>query len=210
MIEKKRAHPFVSLVASLLLAGNAAALAVQSDDPQELVRQTADKVLADVTANREQLKADPKQILTLVEVTIAPHFDFRTMTQLALGRFWRQASDEQKTRLSREFRDLLVRTYGSALLSYSGEQIQYLPVFDQTRANRVTIPTRISQQGAPPIPVNYRLHRESGDWQVYDVVIDGISLVTNYRSSFSSEVRRGGIDGLIETLAQRNKKFIDG
>jgi phospholipid transport system substrate-binding protein len=190
--------------------GVAKTQAAQFEDPQELVRRTAEQVLADVTANKAELEADPKRILALVERTVVQHFDFRTMTQLALGRYWRGATEEQKNRLSNEFKNLLIRTYGSALLGYSGEEIQYLPVFEQDKADRVTIPTRVSQKGAPPIPVNYRLHRESGAWQIYDVVIDGVSMVTNYRSSFASQVRRGGIDGLIETLAQRNRELSDG
>jgi phospholipid transport system substrate-binding protein len=206
----RRVQRWFVAAALSLLAGVAAATAGQADDPLELVRETANKVLADVTANKDRLRAHPKQILALVEGTVAKHFDFRTMTQLALGRYWRQATDDQKDRLSAEFKDLLVRTYGSALLGYSGEEIQYLPIAGQTQADRVTIPTRVSQRGGPPIPINYRLHRDGGEWQVYDVVIDGISLVTNYRSSFSSEVRRGGIDGLIQTLAKRNSKLSDG
>ncbi len=206
----KRMPTILGVATILLFAGIAAANPAPADDPQELVRQTADKVLADVTANRDRLRANPKQILALVEGTVAPHFDFRAMTQLALGRYWRDATDDQKTRLSTEFKNLLVRTYGSALLGYSGEEIQYLPVFGQTDGNRVTIPTKVTQKGGPSIPINYRLHRDSGAWQVYDVVIDGVSLVTNYRSSFSSQVRRGGIDGLIDTLAQRNGKLSDG
>lgn len=210
MIRMRNARRILALVALLLLTGIVAAKAEPAEDPLELVRRTADKVLADVTANKDRLQADPKQILALVEGTVTRHFDFRTMTQLALGRYWRQATDDQKTRLTHEFKNLLVRTYGSALLGYSGEEIQYLPVFDQTQAHRVTIPTRVTQRGGPPIPINYRLHNDSGTWQVYDVVIDGISLVTNYRSSFANQVRRGGIDGLIATLAERNNKLSDG
>ena len=199
----------VSLAWGLLIGAPAVASAAV-EDPQELVRQTANQVLSDVTAKKQELESNPRKILKLVEKTVAPHFDFQAMTRLAMGRYWRQASDREQERLSTEFKDMLVRTYGSALLSYSGQEIQYQPVLKQSDAERVTIPTRVTQRGAPSIPIDYRLHRNDGKWKVYDVVIDGVSLVTNYRSSFASEVRRGGIEGLIQTLAERNRKQGDG
>jgi phospholipid transport system substrate-binding protein len=175
------------------------------EDPQQLVRITGDRVLAEVSARKSELEANPQLIYPLVESTVLPHFDFRQMSQSALGRFWRDASEEQRERLVEEFRELLVRTYASALLGYSGQQIEYLPMQYQEDATRVMVPTRIASSGAPPIPINYRLKREDSTWLVYDVVIDGVSLITNYRSQFTAEVRRGGIEGLISSLAQKNR-----
>lgn len=191
------------LLTGFFLFSSFAVAAIQG--PQDLVRQTGETVLAEVTARRSELEANPKLIYPLVENTVVPHFDFREMSQSALGRFWRDASDAQKEELTREFRELLVRTYASALLGYSGQRIEYLPVQYRPGDERVMIATRISSGGAPPVPVNYRLKLDDTRWLVYDVVIDGVSLITNYRSQFAAEVRRGGIDGLISSLAEKNR-----
>lgn len=191
-------------LAALLLFSTCAVAAI--DDPQAMVRSTADRVLAEVTERKAELEADPRLIYPLVQETVLPHFDFRRMSQSALGQFWRKATDAQKEGVTTEFRELLVRTYATALLGYSGQQIQYLPVNFKPGDTNVTIPTRIASDGAPPIPINYRLTLNDDRWMVYDVVIDGVSLVTNYRSQFAAEVRRGGIDGLISALAAKNSQ----
>lgn len=193
-----------TVLGSLVLLSSFAVAAVS--DPQQMVRETGDKVLAEVTARKAELEARPELIYPLVESTVLPHFDFRDMSQSALGRFWRDASEDQKAGLTREFRELLVRTYASALLGYSGQQIEYLPAQIPADATNVMIPTRIASAGAPPVPINYRLKLEDSKWMVYDVVIDGVSLITNYRSQFAAVVRRNGIDGLISTLADKNRQ----
>lgn len=182
------------------------AVAATIEDPQKVVRETGDQVLAEVTARKGDLEANPELIYPLVEDWVVPHFDFRKMSQSAMGRFWRKATAEQRQAVTDEFRKLLVRTYASALLSYSGQEIQYLPVQYRAGDSKVMIPTRIAANGAPPVPVNYRLRLKDEAWKVYDVVIDGVSLITNYRSQFATEVRRGGIDGLISSLASKNRK----
>jgi len=192
------------LTAGLCLLASIAVAAI--DDPQQMVRETGDKVLAELTARKAELEADPSLIYPLVESTVLPHFDFRQMSQSALGRFWRDATDEQKEQVTLEFRELLVRTYATALLGYSGQQIEYLPVQYPQDATKVMIPTRIASGGAPPIPINYRLQRNDAKWLVYDVVIDGVSLIANYRGQFTQVVRRNGIDGLISTLAAKNRQ----
>ena len=192
-----------NILAGLFLLSSFAAAAI--DGPQQLVRSTGETVLAEVTARRAELEADPRLVYPLVESTVVPHFDFRRMSQSALGRFWRRATDAQKERVTNEFRELLVRTYATALLGYSGQTIEYLPVRATKGAEKVLVPTRITNGGAPPVPVNYRLRLNDDGWQVYDVVIDGVSLITNYRSQFASLVRRDGIDGLITALAEKNR-----
>ena len=194
------------LVGLLLLSTYSFAVAA-IDDPQQMVRATADRVLEQLTERRAELEADPKLIYPLVEETVLPHFDFRRMSRSAMGRFWRQATEEQKVGVTNQFRELLVRTYATALLGYSGQEIQYPPVQYPKGATEVMIPTRLSASDAPPIPVNYRLRLDDGGkWLVYDVVIDGVSLITNYRSQFTAAVRRGGIDGLIDSLASKNRQ----
>ena len=193
-----------AMIGGLVMLSSFAVAAV--GDPQQMVRETGDKVLAEVTARKAELEARPELIYPLVESTVLPHFDFREMSQSALGRFWRDASEDQKAGITREFRELLVRTYASALLGYSGQQIEYLPAQFPADATNVMIPTRITSAGAPPVPINYRLKLEDSRWMVYDVVIDGVSLFTNYRSQFAAVVRRNGIDGLIATLADKNRQ----
>ncbi|MCB1728201.1 MAG: ABC transporter substrate-binding protein, partial [Gammaproteobacteria bacterium] len=172
-----------AMIGGLVMLSSFAVAAVS--DPQQMVRETGDKVLAEVTARKAELEARPELIYPLVESTVLPHFDFREMSQSALGRFWRDASEDQKAGITREFRELLVRTYASALLGYSGQQIEYLPAQFPADATNVMIPTRITSAGAPPVPINYRLKLEDSKWMVYDVVIDGVSLITNYRSQFA-------------------------
>ena len=193
-----------AMIGGLVMLSSFAVAAVS--DPQQMVRETGDRVLAEVTARKAELEARPELIYPLVESTVLPHFDFREMSQSALGRFWRDASEDQKAGITREFRELLVRTYASALLGYSGQQIEYLPAQFPADATNVMIPTRITSAGAPPVPINYRLKLEDSRWMVYDVVIDGVSLITNYRSQFAAVVRRNGIDGLIATLADKNRQ----
>ncbi len=187
-------------------------------DPQQVVRHTAETVLSEVGARKAELEASPSLIYPLVERTVVPRFDFESMTRSAMGRFWRQATPQQQQRLIVEFRELLVRTYATALLGYSGQQIEYPPMRSQENATSVTVPTRITNSGGPPIPISYRLKsRDEGNWLVYDVVIDNVSLVTNYRSSFARIIAEGaatekdrakrmsaGIENLIRSLADKN------
>lgn len=195
---------FPTLLAGIFLLSSVAVAA--GDDPQQLVRSTADAVLAEVSARSAELEADPKLIYPLVESTVLPHFDFRRMSKSALGQFWRRASEAQKEDVTREFRETLIRTYATALLGYSGQKIEYLPVKAGKDATKVTVPTRIASAGAPPIPIVYRLRRNTQGWQVYDLVVDGVSLVSNYRGQFTAVVRRQGIDGLIAALTQKNRE----
>jgi phospholipid transport system substrate-binding protein len=199
---------FNQTVAGLLLLAGAGTVVAELADPQQVVRATADKVLDEVTANKTELDADPSGIYRLVEATVVPRFDFTTMSRAAMGRYWRRATPAQQAQVTSEFRELLVRTYAVALLSYSGQQIEYLPVRLQAGERYVMIPTRIDPgTGAPPVPINYRMHQVDGSWLVYDVVIDGVSLVTNYRSTFASTVRQRGVEGLIRQLAERNQQL---
>lgn len=189
------------LFSFLLLAQSAWA----QGDPLLLVKETANGVLDKVVTNREKLNEDPSLVYALVSDEVLPHFNFTQMTRSAMGRYWRRASDEQKKIIEEEFKQMLVRTYGVALLNYSGQEIKYLPVKASSDEKRVTVQTRVSEvKSGPEIPVDYRLLRNGDSWKVYDVVIDGMSLVSNYRSSFSGEIRRSGIDGLVKTLQQRN------
>jgi len=181
-------------------------------DPQILVRNTAEYVLSEVRAHKAELEKDNSGIYRLVQEKVIPHFDFRRMTRSALGRYWRKATEEQRERLTREFQELLVRTYAIMLLGYSDEKVEYLPFRGRPGDKRVVVRTKVfTSDGAPPVPIDYRLYRtREGEWKVYDVVVDGVSLVSNYRGTFASEVRKGGIDGLIAVLEKHNRELSDG
>lgn len=187
-----------------LFAGSAGASVV--DSPQALVHQTSERMLAALKENHEAIRQDPGKLYGLIKDIVLPHFDFERMSRWALGRAWRQATPDQRQRFVEEFRTLLVRTYGSALQEYRDQKIRYLPVRMDPAATDVSVRTEVIQSGGPPIPINYGMEKTSDGWKVYDVAVDGISLVSNYRSTFASEVRAHGIDGLIDMLAKRNRK----
>lgn len=194
-------------VTLLLLLGTGTAALAQSQltPPDVLVRQTTQEVLSLLRDEGEQIKDDPQAIFQLIRKEVLPHFDFRLMSRLVLARHWRGASEAQRERFVEEFRQLLVRTYGSSLLKYSGQEVRYLPMQSSGSDDpRVTVKTEILQSNGPSIPLDYKLHRTDSGWKVYDVTVDGASLVLNYRSQFSSEISREGLDGLIQRMAERN------
>ncbi len=175
--------------------------AVQS--PQSLVKETSEKMLAKLKEERQLLEQEPGRIYELVDQILLPHFDFEYMSQLVLGKYWRRASPEQRAAFTEEFRTLLVRTYAKSLNEYTDQQINFLP-FREVGRGDVTVRTEVEQPGGFPIPIDYRLHQKEGEWKVFDIIIDGVSLVTNYRSNFVREIRKGGIDALVAKLRQRN------
>lgn len=190
-----------------LLAGLLSVVpAYAGEDAEVLVRDTSDRMLAALQAEHETLSAHPERIYDLVSEIVLPHFDFERISRWVLGKYWRQATSAQRTRFTEEFRVLLVRTYATALNEYNDQVITYLPSTPGSSPGEVTVRTEVEQPGGFPIPINYDLYSKDGEWKVYDVIIDGVSLVTNYRTSFASEIRQGGLDKLIDTLAARNKQ----
>lgn len=171
-----------------------------------LVRNTSERMLSTLETRRAEIDRNPSLIYALVEDIVLPHFDFERITQSAVGRHWREATPAQREALVNGFRQVLVRTYAQALLGYSGEEIRYLPVKPGRQSDSVTVSTEVRGRGAPPIPIDYRLYLKGGAWKVYDVVVDNVSLVSNYRSSFATQVRQGGIDGLIARLQEMNAR----
>lgn len=175
--------------------------------PQAQVKQASDKMLAALKEHKAELEENPDKIYQLVEDILMPHFDFEKMSKLALGRNWRSANEDQLSRFVDEFRLLLIRTYSTAMLEYTDEEIRFLPFRDDLSRKRVSVPMEVIQPAGPSIPMALSLYQNDQDeWKVYDVKIDGISLVTNYRSSFANEIRNGGMEKLIEDLAERNAK----
>ncbi|PLY14825.1 MAG: toluene tolerance protein [Sedimenticola sp.] len=193
-----------SLYALILMLVVMPALAIE--DPVALVKQTSERVLHEVSSRKQELTASPGKIYGLVDNIVLPRFDFARMSRLVLGKHWRQASGQEQHEFVEEFRELLVRTYASALLNYSGQEIKYLPARLVEGATEVTVNTEVSEKGAPAVPINYNLYLDGNSWKVFDVVIDGVSLVSNYRSSFNTQIRRYKIEGLIASLKERNQQ----
>ncbi len=173
--------------------------------PEQLIRETSDKVLDEIKNNAQQYRDDPQRIYQLVDELVLPHFDFSAMTDLALGRYKDEVSAEQRPEIINEFRQLLVRTYSSALLEYTDQELVYLPMEGSEADGLVTVRTEIEQAGGFPIPINYTLRLGDDGWKVFDISVDDVSLVTNYRSSFARAIKKDGVDGLIKTLRDRNQ-----
>jgi phospholipid transport system substrate-binding protein len=185
-----------------LLAGGAA---LAQEAPDALVRKTTDEVLAIIKADKDLQSGNSRKIVELAEARVLPHFDFARMTRLAVGRNWAQATDAQKEALVKEFRTLLVRTYSTSLTQYRNQTIEVKPTKMAPQDQEVTVRTQVIQPGGPPIPIDYAMEKTPQGWKVFDVVVDGVSLVTTYRGSFNEQIQRGGVDGLLKTLAERNR-----
>ena len=175
--------------------------------PDTLVKNTTDKMLVALKENREELKKNKALIYDLVGEIVLPHFDFIRMSRWVLGKGWKDADKQQKLRFIRAFRTLMVRTYAVALLEYTDQKIDYQPLRGEVDQKDVTVYTKVVQPaGKPPTLINYRLYLKKDQWKVYDIVVDGISLVSNYRTSFASEIKQDGLNALIARLEKHNQK----
>jgi len=185
----------------------APARAAEVTAPDALAKSVTDDVLAVLRTDKDIQSGSTKKVVDLVEKKVLPHFDFVRMTRLALGRNWREAGPEQQKLLVNEFRGLLVQTYAATFTAYKDQVIEYRPLRSQPGDTEVVVKSQIQQPGGRPITVDYRMHRLDSGWKVYDVVVGELSLVQNYRGSFETEVRKGGIDGLIKALADKNRQL---
>lgn len=192
----------IGMLAGFVLATGVGA---QETAPDALVKDVTEEVLTIVRNDKDIQSGNTKKAIELVEAKVLPHFNFARMTQLAMARDWRQASPAQQKTLIDEFRTLLVRTYSKALTEYKKQTIEYKPLKAQPSDTDVKVRTEIKQAGGKPIQLDYYLEKKSEGWKVYDIEVGGISLVTNYREFFATEVRNGGIDGLIKSLQTKNK-----
>lgn len=175
--------------------------------PDQLVRQLSDQVLEIIRSNEKLRNGDPSEVVRLVEEVVLPHFNFRRMTMLAVGRDWRDATPEQQQRLMDGFYHMLVRTYSNALTQYKDQTIDFRPLRMSPDDTTVRVQTSIRQPGAQPVGVDYVMEKEADGWKVFDVVVAGASLVTNYRGTFTQEIRVGGIDGLIKSLESHEMRI---
>lgn len=172
--------------------------------PDVLITSTVKDVTTIIKQDKEIQMGNQKKIFALVDAKIVPHFDFARMTQLAVGKHWRTATPEQKQALIVEFRNMLVRTYTKAFTLYRDQTIEVKPLKVAANATEVTVKSSIVKQGAQAIPVEYEMEKTADDWKVFDVTIEGVSMVTSYRGTFASQIQQSGIDGLIKTLSDKN------
>jgi phospholipid transport system substrate-binding protein len=194
-------HMVIAL--ALALVGSLPLSASADDAAEALVKRTAEDMLRTLNSRRSQLDANPSVIYGLVGAKLAPHFDFELITRSAVGRDWTKASAAQRDELVKAFRELLVSTYAKSLAKYAGETVVYKPSRPGPRAGTVIVPTEVLGGGRPPIPIDYRMHDKDGDWKVYDLVIENVSMISSYRGQFRSTIARSGIDGLIRELRSK-------
>jgi len=199
---QKTVFIFLSFISFSLYVVTSSAANTQ---PDELIKATSEKVLSALEQNKEKYDQQPEKINALVKDIILPHLDFRAMSKLALGKNWRKANDAQQERFVDAFKSMLIRTYSKSLTEYAGQEIKFLPYRPPAEGKRtVKVKTVISQNNGPEIPIDYSLRIKNDIWKVYDIKIDGISLVTNYRNSFASDINRVGIEGLIDKLLAKS------
>ena len=198
-------NSFSRVVAFLGAMALAAAALAQQVTPDQLVQKITDDVLAAIKSDKDLAAGDKQKAVKLAEEKVLPYIDFEQATRLAVGRAWRQASPEQQKRLVTEFRNMLVRTYSNAISAYQGQTLKVLPSRGGKQdPEETTVRTQFVRAGGQPLPIDFTMHQKDGSWKVYDIVVEGVSLVMTYRSEFDAVVKQEGIDGLIKRLAQKN------
>jgi phospholipid transport system substrate-binding protein len=193
------------LLTSLVFAFSVTAKA-QEQKPEQLVQKITEEVLASIKSDKQLAAGDKQKALKLAEEKVLPYIDFEEATRLAVGRAWSQASPEQKKRLVSEFRNMLVRTYSNAIEAYQGQTLKVLPSRGgkQDAKDEVTVRTQFVRAGGQPLPIEFQMHKTAQTWKVYDINVEGVSLVLTYRTEFDNVVKQEGIDGLIKRLTQKN------
>lgn len=196
----------------IILAVTLPAIARPDDPPRQILERTSARMLSALQTYRPLPQDDPRYLFILVNELLAPRVDMDTAARLALGRHWRTATPEQRRRFTSEFRTLLVRYYSLTLLEhvdlqkFPADVIEFLPA--RRAASRYPVRSRIHIPHHQPIEVDYAVHRVAGEWKIYDIRIDGVSLVSSYRAVFSGEIHRHGLDGLLNRLAEQNRRLL--
>ncbi len=193
-----------ALLLTLTVFFAAPVMAIQA--PEDLVAKTTKKITSALRAEQDKIKANPGRLYEIVDEVVLPHFDFERMSRWALGKYWRKATKSERVQFMREFRVLLVRTYAKALNDNYDQKIDMLPVRMRKGGKEATVRTEVQQSAGFPIPIDYKMYIKGDAWKIYDVSVDAISLVANYRTSFATEIRKDGLPKLIARLADRNKQ----
>jgi phospholipid transport system substrate-binding protein len=197
----------VNLLAALGMMFGVLSVRAQETSPDELVKGVTLEVVSLIAKDREIQAGNRQKVVGLVEDKVLPHFNFTSMTALAMGQNWSKATPDQKKRLTDEFRVLLVRTYASALSAYRDQKFEFRPLRAKPTDTDVVVQVRVLQQGAQPVSIDYGMEKTAAGWKVYDVIVGGVSLVANYRTDFSNMVRDGGTESLINSLRTKNRSL---
>ncbi len=196
-----------NIVAMVLATLWVIAVSAEVKSPDAVVRETTEQLLASLRVEKDVIKENPGRIDALASEIVLPHIDIERMSQWVLGKHWRKGNDDQRNRFSREFQILLLRSYGATLAAYSDQKIKYFPTSVRPGQKKKLVRIEIQLPGRPSIPATFSMHRKDDQWLVYDFKVEGISLVSNYRSNFSSIIRRGGLEELIAYLTAHNQKM---
>jgi phospholipid transport system substrate-binding protein len=183
-----------------------AASAQAQEAPDALVKRVAEDTLSAIRSDKDLQAGNPAKVKQLIESKLVPHFDTARMTALAMGRNWRSATPEQQKQLTEQFQSLLIRTYSNALTNYRDNKMNYKPLRMNPGDTDVVVRTEVTQPGQAPVQIDYSMEKTADGWKAYDVVVAGVSLVTNYRDEFNDMVKQSGVDGLIKALADKNKE----
>ena len=197
----------IRLFSALCFSLFAAAAGAQGLAPDALIKSISDDVISIVKSDKDIKAGNRAKINELVDAKVLPHFNFDRMTALAVGRNWPKANPAQQKVLVTEFRTLLVHTYSGALSTYKNEVIEFKPLRAAAADTDVTVRTQVKRPGTEPVSIDYSMEKTPAGWKVYDVVVGGVSLVTNYRETFNTEISKGGVDGLIKSLASKNRSL---
>jgi phospholipid transport system substrate-binding protein len=197
----------MKLLFALCFSVFAAAASAQDIAPDAQVKKITNEVIEVIKQDKDIQAGNRKKIDQLVDAKVLPHFNFSRMTALAMGRNWPKANTEQQKILTNEFRTLLVHTYSGALSTYKNQLIEFKPLRAAAGDTDVTVRTQVKQPGTEPVSIDYGMEKTPNGWKVYDVVVGGVSLVTNYRETFNAEIRDAGVDGLIKSLVSKNRSL---
>jgi len=173
--------------------------------PDEVVKETAEGVISHIESSRSILEANPEKIYDMVNELVIPRFDFISMSKWVLGKHWKTASETQRLKFIAEFKALLIRTYARALLEYSGQNIKYYPIEQNPQSNLAVVKTELTSSSNTKLPILYRMHQKNEEWKVIDIAVDGVSLVTTYRGSFATQIKKNGFDSLLNELSKKNE-----
>ncbi len=183
-------------------------MAAAEQSPEVMLEQAAEQMLAALREHDSELRSNPEQLHALVEEVLVPHVDLEVVSRWVLGKYWRSATPEQRARFAREFKSMLIRFYSSALLEYADFKFRFFAPKMKKKARRMVVRSEVMRSAGAPHSVNYSLIRRDGQWKIYDIKINGVSVVTTYRSSFADEIRRGGLDHLLKRMANWNRRDI--
>jgi phospholipid transport system substrate-binding protein len=194
-----------NMIKALLLLALAAPLAYAQEAPDALVKRIAEETLTTIRSDKELQTGNVAKVKQLIEAKLVPHFDTARMTALAMGRNWRTATPEQQKQLTEQFKTLLIRTYSNALTNYRDNTMNYKPLRANPGDTEVVVRTEVTRPGQAPVQIDYSMEKTPDGWKAYDVVVAGVSLVTNYRDEFNDTVKSSGVDGLIKVLENKNR-----